>query len=56
MAIFIAQQSQGSCKIITVKLLKHKQVTNEHEETEHQPEIESTSTTPGKTASLKDGS
>lgn len=29
---FIAQQSRGSCKIITVKLLQHKQVTNEHKE------------------------
>lgn len=60
MATFIAQQSQGSCKIITVKPLERKQVANEHKEIEHRPEIESRDdillTTLGKMASLKGGS
>lgn len=60
MATFIAQQSEGSSKIITVKPLKHKQVKKEHKETEHQHEIESGDetllTTLGKIASLKGGS
>lgn len=58
MATFIAQQWQGSRKIITVKPLQQGPVANEHKET-GQPEVESGDeallTASGQTASLKGG-